>query len=54
MALFELLRQGKIKPLIARRFPLAQARDAQEFLGKGSVTGKVVLVCDEASLVSAA
>jgi NADPH2:quinone reductase len=52
IALFELLRQGKIRPLIARRFPLAQARDAQEFLGKGGVTGKVVLVCDEASLRS--
>jgi NADPH2:quinone reductase len=54
IALFELLRQGKIRPLIARRFPLAQARDAQEFLGKGGVTGKVVLVCDEASLRSSA
>ena len=54
IALFELLRQGKIRPLIARRFPLAQARDAQEFLGKGGVTGKVVLVCEEASLRSSA
>ena len=54
IALFELLRQGSIRPLIARRFPLAQARDAHEFLGKGGVTGKVVLVCDEASRGSAA
>lgn len=41
--LFELLRQKKIKPLIARRYPLAQARDAQELLGKGGVAGKIVL-----------
>jgi len=44
LALFELLRQKKIKPLIAQRFPLAQAKDAQELLGKGGVAGKIVLV----------
>ena len=44
MALFDLLRQHKIKPLIAQRFPLAQARDAHELLGKGGITGKIVLV----------
>jgi NADPH:quinone reductase len=43
MTLFDLLRQRKIKPLVARRFPLAQARAAQEFLGEGGVTGKIVL-----------
>jgi NADPH:quinone reductase-like Zn-dependent oxidoreductase len=43
-ALFELLQQKKIKPLIAGRFPLARARDAHELLGKGGVTGKIVLV----------
>jgi len=48
IALFELLRQRKIEPLIARRLPLAAAREAQELLGKGSVTGKIVLVCDGA------
>ncbi len=42
--LLDLLKQQKIKPLIARRFPLAEARQAQELLGKGGVTGKVVLV----------
>jgi len=41
--LFELLRQRKIKPLIARRFPLAEARQAHELLGKGGVSGKIVL-----------
>jgi NADPH2:quinone reductase len=45
-ALFDLLKQGKIKPLVARRFPLAEARAAQELLGKGGVTGKIVLVHD--------
>ncbi|HYL29175.1 MAG TPA: zinc-binding dehydrogenase, partial [Gemmatimonadales bacterium] len=47
VALFDLLRQGKIKPLIAQRFPLAEARSAQELLGQGGVTGKIVLVCNE-------
>jgi NADPH:quinone reductase len=44
IALFELLKEQKIKPLIAQRFPLAEARQAQELLGKGGVTGKIVLV----------
>jgi NADPH2:quinone reductase len=39
-----LLRQKKINPLIARRFPLAEARPAHEMLGKGGVAGKIVLV----------
>jgi NADPH2:quinone reductase len=44
IALFELLQKQKIKPLIARRFPLAEARQAHELLGEGGVTGKIVLV----------
>jgi NADPH2:quinone reductase len=47
IALFELLRQQKIKPLVAQRFPLAEARRAHELLGKGGVTGKIVLVCKQ-------
>jgi hypothetical protein len=39
---FDPLQQQKIKPLIARRFPLVEARQAQELLGKG-VIGKIVL-----------
>ncbi len=54
VALLDLLQQKKIKPLIARRFPLAEARQAQELLGKGGVTGKIVLVRDESSLESGA
>jgi NADPH:quinone reductase-like Zn-dependent oxidoreductase len=49
ITLFDLLRQQKIKPLIAQRFPLAEARRAHELLGKGGVTGKIVLVRDESS-----
>ncbi|MGC3975701.1 MAG: medium chain dehydrogenase/reductase family protein [Nitrospira sp.] len=44
MALFDLLQQHKIKPLIARRFPLAEAKQAQELLGTGGVVGKIVLL----------
>jgi len=42
--LFDLLGRQKIKPLIARTFPLAEARQAHELLGQGGVTGKFVLV----------
>jgi NADPH2:quinone reductase len=50
IALFDLLQQHKIKPLIAQRFPLDEARQAHELLGKGGVTGKVVLVSDRSSV----
>jgi len=50
MALLNLLQQKKIKPLIAQRFPLAEARRAQEMLGKGGVIGKIVLVRNGSSL----
>ena len=46
IALLDLLQQQKIKPLIAQQFPLAEARQAHELLGKGGVTGKIVLVCN--------
>jgi len=46
MTLLGLLKEKKIKPLIARRFPLVEARQAQELLEKGGVAGKIVLVCD--------
>ena len=49
IALFDLLQQKRIKPLIAQRFPLPQARQAQELLGKGGVIGKIVLVCNGSS-----
>jgi NADPH2:quinone reductase len=46
ITLLDLLQQHKIKPLVARRLPLAEARLAHELLGKGGVTGKIVLVLD--------
>lgn len=46
VALFDLLRDNKLKPMIAERIPLAEARRAQELLGRGSVRGKLVLVCN--------
>lgn len=44
--LFRLLQEKKIAPLIAQRVALARAREAHEVLGKGDVTGKIVLVCE--------
>jgi NADPH2:quinone reductase len=52
IALLDLLQQKTIKPIIAQRFFLAEARQAQELLGKGGVTGKIVLVLNEPSLAS--
>ncbi len=52
ITLFDLLQQQKIKPLIAQRLPLAEARQAHELLGKGGVTGKIVLVPTGPSLES--
>jgi NADPH2:quinone reductase len=46
-ALLRLLERKDIKPLVAQRFPLAQARQAHELLGKGGVIGKIVLVTDD-------
>jgi NADPH2:quinone reductase len=47
--LLDLLQQKKIQPLIAQRFPLAEARRAHELLGTEGVTGKIVLLCNESS-----
>src|SRR5829696_976063 len=45
-ALLELLRQGKIKPIISERIPLDEVARAHELLGSESVMGKIVLLCD--------
>src|SRR5213079_2382105 len=50
LALFDLLQQKRIKPLIAQRLPLSEARQAHELLGKGGVIGKIVLVANVSSL----
>jgi NADPH2:quinone reductase len=44
LTLLDLLKQGQIKPLIAQRLPLQEARRAHEMLGKGGVLGKIVLL----------
>jgi NADPH2:quinone reductase len=44
ITLFDLLAQRKIKPLVAERLSLVEARRAHELLGRGGVAGKIVLV----------
>ena len=44
--LFDLLSEGKLKPIVSERIPLVEARRAHENLGRGGVTGKQVLICD--------
>ena len=46
ITLFDLLQQKKIKPIIAHRFCLTEARQAHEMLEKGGVVGKIVLVAN--------
>ena len=43
--LFDLLREGKIKPRIAAKLPLTEAARANAMLEAGGVGGKIVLVC---------
>jgi NADPH:quinone reductase-like Zn-dependent oxidoreductase len=45
--LFDLLEEGQIKPVIAARFPILEARKANELLESGRVTGNVVLLASE-------
>jgi NADPH2:quinone reductase len=54
VALFGLLERQEVKPLVARRVPLAEARRAHELLGKGGVVGKIVLVTGASSPASGA
>ncbi len=42
--LLELLRAGKIHPVVAERLPLSEARRAHEMLERSAATGKLVLV----------
>jgi NADPH2:quinone reductase len=43
----DLLKQRKLKPLVAQRFSFADARQAHEMLVDGGVIGKIVLVSEE-------
>jgi NADPH:quinone reductase-like Zn-dependent oxidoreductase len=45
--LLNLLKQGKIKPIVAARMPLDQAAQAHKLLASGSVKGKIVLICND-------
>ncbi len=46
-ALFQLLEEGKIKPIIAHKFPILEAKRAYELLEGGEVVGNLVLVAPE-------
>jgi NADPH:quinone reductase-like Zn-dependent oxidoreductase len=46
-ALFALLGEGKIEPVIAARFPLLEAAQANALLESGRVTGNIVLPAPE-------
>ena len=50
-ALFDLLHRRQLRPIVAARMPLSEARVAHELLAKGGVIGKIVLI-PNASLAS--
>ena len=41
--LIELVEQGKIKPVIDRRYALEKTAEAMHYLAKGHATGKVII-----------
>jgi NADPH:quinone reductase-like Zn-dependent oxidoreductase len=45
--LFRLLEEGKIKPIIMKKFPILEAAQANALLESGQVIGNVVLVASE-------
>ena len=45
--LFNLLEEGKIKPIISKKFPILEAAKANELLESGQVIGNVVLLASE-------
>ncbi len=46
-ALFKLLEEGKIAPIIAAKFPILEAAKGNEMLESGQVVGNIVLVAPE-------
>jgi len=46
-ALFKLLEAGKIKPIVAAKFPILEAHKANELLESGQVVGNLVLLAPE-------
>jgi NADPH:quinone reductase-like Zn-dependent oxidoreductase len=47
IALFDLLSQRKIQPLIASRLPLRAAAQANEMIERAKFSGKIVLLCQQ-------
>jgi len=47
LRLFDLLERGQIKPKIAARLPLLEARRGNEMLEAGGLKGKIVLLAPE-------
>ncbi len=45
--LFKLLEEGKIKPVVAKKFHILEAAKANEMLESGKVTGNIVLLAPE-------
>jgi NADPH:quinone reductase-like Zn-dependent oxidoreductase len=45
--LFKLLEEGRIKPIIAKKFPVLEAAKANELLESGHVIGNIVLLAPE-------
>jgi len=45
--LFKLLEEGKIKPVIMKKFPILEAAKANELLESGQVIGNIVLLAPE-------
>jgi NADPH:quinone reductase-like Zn-dependent oxidoreductase len=45
--LFGLLEEGKIKPVIAKKFPILEAAQANALLESGQVIGNIVLLAPE-------
>jgi NADPH2:quinone reductase len=42
-----MLQEKLIRPVVAERLPLCQAARAHELLERASVSGKIVLMCQE-------
>ena len=45
--MFSLLSEGKIKPIIAERFPILEAVEANRFFEEGNFSGNIVLIAND-------
>ncbi|WP_336298740.1 zinc-binding dehydrogenase [Providencia sp. PROV112] len=39
-----MLQKGEIKPIVNKIYPLAQVKDAHEYMESGDLTGKIILI----------